>query len=325
MNLLFLNVGRRCELVESFKSALTKRGGGTVYGSDISPLAPALQVVDRAVIFPKADDPSYSDFLTSFCAKNSISLLIPTIDPDLTRLDSLREEFRKKSPETRLLLSSTLSIQHARDKNKSKALFEKLGATTPKGYRANDRELSFPVFVKPVDGSSGIGAEVVHSPALLLELLQKKPSLMIEEVIEGPEYTVDVLCDFEGKPLIAVPRKRIKVRGGEVTQAVIERSAELEELSKKMAQGFEARGPVTLQFRKRSNGDFVAIELNARMGGGLPLTIAAGADWCGWVLDLAQGKLPNVAGAKITDGMIMTRADRSFFLNPDQIHARPAP
>ena len=52
MNILFLNAGRRCELIKAFKNVLSKfPGGGLVFGSDLTPLAPALKFVDRHVLF----------------------------------------------------------------------------------------------------------------------------------------------------------------------------------------------------------------------------------------------------------------------------------
>ena len=55
------------------------------------------------------------------------------------------------------------------------------------------------------------------------------------------------------------------------------------------------------------------MELNARMGGGLPLSIAAGADWPKWILQLCNGQIPNTE-TSITDELVMTRFDSSFFV-----------
>ena len=84
MNILFLNVGRRCELVREFKKVLPSfPGGGLVYGSDINPLAPALSKVDESVIFPHSSDSLFPKSFVCFCLENEIGLVIPTIDPDL--------------------------------------------------------------------------------------------------------------------------------------------------------------------------------------------------------------------------------------------------
>ena len=313
MNLLFLNVGRRCELVEAFRRALVLRGGGTIFASDITPLAPGLQVADRSVIFPHGDSLEFADTLLSFCRSNEIDLVIPTIDPDLLRLDALVERFAFELPSCRLLISSSFTLRHARDKRRSRRLFAELGADVPTEVSLDDPDFSFPVFVKPFDGSGGQGAEIVHDRASLLNHLEENSDLMLENVVLGSEYTVDVLCDFQSKALCAIPRRRIKVRSGEVVQGVVERNLELETLASKLAEGFRATGPVTVQFLKPNDGCFVAMEINARMGGGLPLTIAAGADWPGCIIDMYEGRVPSL-GTNIVDNLLMTRCDKSFFL-----------
>jgi putative hydrolase of the HAD superfamily len=109
-----------------------------------------------------------------------------------------------------------------------------------------------------------------------------------------------------------------------VTRAVVERSPELEALAMRLASGLGCTGPVTLQFRNPEPGHWVAMELNARMGGGLPLAIGAGADWPRWILQMAIGRQPDVAGATMHDGMLMTRCDRSIFLPPQRLTPPPA-
>ncbi len=318
MNILFLNVGRRCELVESFRQALLRRGGGKIYGSDISPLAPGLQVVDYPAIFPAGDSPGFLDHLSEFCCTYDIHLVIPTIDPDLIRLDQIRDEFQKRCPNTRLLLSSSYSIDQARNKNLTKERMRALGVNVPKSISRSEDNDSYPIFVRPADGSSGVGAMKVDSKLDLQWALAKYSNLMLEEFIPGEEYTVDVLCNFSGKALIAIPRKRIKVRAGEVVQGIIERNPQLEALAMHIAEGFMALGPVTVQFRCPVSNTVVGIELNARMGGGLPLSIAAGADWAGWILDLCNGQEPDLSVA-ITDKLIITRCDRSFYMTNAEV------
>lgn len=319
MNILFLNVGRRCELVECFKNALKQRGGGKVYGSDISPLAPGLQVVDESVIFPHGDSPEFKEHLAKFCREYDIHLVIPTIDPDLVRLNKIRDYFDENLPHCRLLLSSEFCIEHARNKNLSKKLMMQLGAHIPNSISLEKDNWTYPIFVRPYDGSSGIGALKIEDSIDLQYALKKNDHLMIEEFIPGEEYTVDVLCDFNGKAIIAIPRRRIKIRAGEVVQGIVERNEKIEQLAMHLAEGFQSVGPVTVQFRCTEKNKIVAIELNARMGGGLPLSIAAGADWPGWILDLCNHVEP-VISTQIMDKLIMTRCDKSFYMSEDVLN-----
>lgn len=324
MNILFLNGGRRCELIELFRDALSRRGGGRIVVSDISDMAPALYKADVATMLPHTSSPDFPEALAALCARESISLMIPTIDPDLEALDSIRQSILPLCHGLTLLMPPSKTIQAARDKRLGKELFASLDATVPDYVDLDAPDIPFPVFVKPPHGSSSIGARAVGSMAELSRALEKEPDLMVERLVGGPEYTVDVLCDFNGKALAAVPRRRIKVRGGEVSQGIVEMRKDLVALAMRLAEGFGAHGPVTLQFRMPEEGEFVAMELNARMGGGLPLSVAAGADWPGMILDLVAGRAPNLRFG-VSDGLAMSRYDSSVFFMPGFLPGESAP
>lgn len=316
MNLYFPNVGRRCELVASFAKALMRVSPGLIWGSDPNPLAPALSVVDHVVALPSDfNDPTFLDALADFLVRERIDLVIPTIDPDLVRLNRWRDALAQRAPCTRLLLPPSSAIALARDKRHSRDAFANLGAEVPRAVDPALTPLKFPLFIKPASGSASAGARLLSSAAELTEALAATEDPMIEEVVGGDETTVDVLLDFNGKALCAVPRRRLQVRGGEVTRGVVHRDASLEALAMRLAEGMGCTGPVTLQFREPQPGHWVAMELNARLGGGLPLTIAAGADWPRWVLELAAGRQPDCR-VPLVDGLQMSRHDASIFLPP---------
>ncbi|HFM7731205.1 TPA: carboxylate--amine ligase, partial [Enterococcus faecium] len=54
MNILILSCGRRCELVNAFKTALNNNEmEGKIIGADCSELAPALYMCDEKIVLPK--------------------------------------------------------------------------------------------------------------------------------------------------------------------------------------------------------------------------------------------------------------------------------
>ncbi len=148
MNVFFLNAGRRCELVEAFGRALVRVSPGLIWGSDPNPLAPTLAFVDRIVNLPVAvDSPVFLRNMANFLVREEIDLVIPTIDPDLTRLDQWREELSRIAPNTRLLISPSSVIQIARDKRKSREAFASLGVDVPEEVDPSLPGLAYPIFV----------------------------------------------------------------------------------------------------------------------------------------------------------------------------------
>lgn len=129
-----------------------------------------------------------------------------------------------------------------------------------------------------------MGSDGVYKINNLIELKFFKDYVkngMVQQFIEGEEYTVDTLVDLEGKPIYVVPRKRLEVRAGEVvksstindTKIIDETFKVIEHLNKlRDKTGIALSGPLTIQFFKKSNGEVYLLEINPRFGGGVPLS-----------------------------------------------------
>src|SRR5205085_7032068 len=53
----------------------------------------------------------------------------------------------------------------------------------------------FPLFIKPRVGRGAVGAHVLHDARDLEYFLDKVDSPIVQEFLQGPEFTIDVLCD----------------------------------------------------------------------------------------------------------------------------------
>ena len=129
-----------------------------------------------------------------------------------------------------------------------------------------------------------------------------------------------LLVDRSGQCLCAVPRRRLEVRGGEVSKAVTVRSETLIDLAFGMVKALPgAYGVLNFQvFAEEETGKLAVIEINPRFGGGFPLTHRAGADYARWLLEDLQG-LPSTASADgWRDGLVMLRYDAAVFVDQTQ-------
>jgi carbamoyl-phosphate synthase large subunit len=111
-----------------------------------------------------------------------------------------------------------------------------------------------------------------------------------------------------------VCRRRIEVRSGEVSKGVTIFDSAIVRACLRIAEMLPAIGPITVQcILKDGTPHFT--EINARMGGGSPLAIAAGANFPRWYLARAAGmnvEIPPLGTYKT--GLCLTRYDQSFFL-----------
>lgn len=315
MNVLVTAAGRRASLVRAFVRAAHARGG-LVVTSDVDPLAPALFLGDVAVRSPRTEEPGYIDALLRIVEDRDIGLLVPTIDPDLSVLAAHRDVFRELG--CRVLVSSSGFVDVVLDKHETGRVFGAAGIAVPRSWlpATLGDELPAEVFVKPRQGSASIDTYQVHR-TLLPNVLPLVPDPIVQEVLAGPEITVDALLDLDGVPVHFVPRRRLRTVGGESVQGVtIAHDAELGawvERVLRIAQNLGALGPLTVQAFLTEDGP-VLTEINARFGGGFPLALEAGAAYPDWIMDMVAGVPVGPRFGRYEPGIYMTRHHVETFL-----------
>jgi carbamoyl-phosphate synthase large subunit len=278
-NILILSAGRRVELVTLFKNAAKDLNiKSRVVASDCSNTAPALYFADKMIILPRIDDPDYIDEIIESCKKEKIKLIVPTIDTDLMLL-SIKQNYIFEKSGAKVLISSEQVIKICRDKINTHYYLEENGFNVPKLYEKDYQNIHYPVFIKPVDGSSSINAFRVNSRDELDNYLKliKKP--MIQEYISGEEFTVDVFLDFDSNIISIVPRQRMQVRGGEISKGKIVRNRLIIDEVMNLMKTLKPIGHITVQLILTDKG-IKFIEINPRFGGGAPMSILSGANSC---------------------------------------------
>jgi carbamoyl-phosphate synthase large subunit len=319
VNVLFTSVGRRVELMRAFRKAYGELGlRGSIVATDIDPLAPALQEVDRYYMVPKLNDERYLPIVAGICGQESIQLIFPLIDPDIPVLAQGRERLERGG--ARLTSLSAAEATTANDKSLTHEFFKSMGVLTPRTWGGvPDGDFEYPLYVKPRIGSAGKGGRKVVDHASLEHALRQIPQAIVQEYLPGPEITSDVSCGMDGRVWAVVSRQRIEVRWGEVAKGVTIENGEIIEACVKIAEGLKAKGPITVQCLMREGQPYFT-EVNARFGGGLPLGIAAGVPSPKWYLSEAAG-IPVVAPPLGTykTGLHLTRYDESYFLDESEV------
>ena len=137
----------------------------------------------------------------------------------------------------------------------------------------------------------------------------------------GTEFTVDVLSDFNAQVLSIVPRERLVIRAGVSDKGVTRRNADVIAFAKEVAEKLQIVGPANIQC-KCDGQDISLIEVNPRFSGGIPLTIASGADFATWLVQLAAGIEVRPQIGKFQDGLTMMSFEESIFAAESDLKAR---
>jgi carbamoyl-phosphate synthase large subunit len=316
---LLSSAGRRVELLRGFRAALDALGvDGRVLAADRSWYSSAVHSADAHYEVPSCDAPDFIPRMLDLCSAQEVDLVVPTIDPELPVLAAARDEFATIG--TTVSVSTPEVVAIAADKRATHDWltahgFPTVHQTTASDVEADPTAWPFPLLVKPRRGSAGRGVAVVRDP-VELQVAARDGDVVVETLAVGTEHTIDALVDRSGRCVCAVPRRRIEVRAGEVAKAVTVRSPTLEHLARDVSEGLPgAYGAITIQaFLGERPDDVAIIELNARFGGGFPLSREAGADFPRWLLEEVIG-LPSTARSDGWEpGLVMLRYDAAVFV-----------
>ncbi len=258
---LLTGVGKRYDIVSAFaQHAFT-------IAADPSPLAPAQYAADLRVAPPRIDDPGYVPFLQELAARHGVRAVVPLTDLDIEVL--ARADLPAFVPEPEVCRATY-------DKYEAHELLLRHGLPSPPTVLPGEEPESYPVMVKPRRGS---GARSIH-PAADREQMEffvryVDEPVMVQRLMGGHEFSIDVLCDLDGRCLNAIPRTMIESRGGESIKGTVIADPELVELGRAVAEALPVRGPCTVQAFRDPEIGLGITDVNTRFGGAFPAPMYA--------------------------------------------------
>jgi carbamoyl-phosphate synthase large subunit len=314
VNVLITAASRRVPLVLAFRNALGSLGvPGRVVVTDVNPLSPAVHVADKAYRVPLADDPGYLSELLRICEREDIRLAIPTIDDELELFGASRQAFADAG--VLAACSSQESAALCNDKYATWTRLASAGVAVARTYLPTElpAELMFPLFIKPRVGRGAVGAHLIRNQRDLDFFIDYVDRPIVQEYLDSPEYTIDVLCDAAARPLSIVPRERVVIRAGVIDRGRTVKSSALLELAEQVCGSTAFFGPLNIQCRLR-DGRPCVFEINPRFSGGIPLTIASGANFPKMLITMAMGATIAPQVGDFRADVWMTSYEASVFL-----------
>ncbi|MGO9977351.1 MAG: ATP-grasp domain-containing protein [Solirubrobacteraceae bacterium] len=265
IGILLTGVGKRYDIVSAFAQH------ATVIAADPNPLAPAQYAADDRVSVPRIEDPAYVPALAELCERHHVGAVIPLTDLDIEVLAHARE--------ADLLPSLVPGSEVARatfDKYEAHLLLQRLGLPSPPTVLPGDPVPYYPVIVKPRQGSGArsiMRADDARAAAFFVDYI--KEPVMVQKAMDGPEFSIDCLCDLDARCLNAIPRTMIESRGGESIKGTVINDPELIDLGRRVVEALGVRGPCTVQAFRDSQVGIGITDVNTRFGGAFPAPMYA--------------------------------------------------
>ena len=258
-----------------------------IISSDTNPVSAGFYLSDAHEVLPEVENQSYTTRLFEIISKHNIGILMPSSGYDIYNFSRNKGNLLDRGAVA--VVSDEDVMEKCRDKMET---FTFLSQKFASPYTTVDpnKIIEFPLIAKPRFGKGSKGVVKIDNDDDLKYVQSKNDNLIFQEYLPGTEYTIDVLSDLEGEPIIAVPRIRLQTKAGISTIGKIVKDDSISETCKSIAKYLKIIGPCCIQMKETKDGILKVVEVNPRLGGGTIFTALAGANFPAMILDMVKGK-----------------------------------
>lgn len=286
-----------------------------ILGLDMDPLSSGLYLADKGLVIPSSDNPKFIDKVLSLCKKYHIQCLIPIIDEELFIFAVNKDIFEKSG--IRLIVNNKETIKLTKNKYSTQEFCVKEGIPSPVTLLDKDIDkmngIKYPLIIKPLDGRGSQGVLKINNKVELDFFKRNLKSYIVQDFVEGQEYTIDIVASPNGSILQAIPRQRIAVKAGMSYKGKTVKTCKLIDYGKYVAKKFKINGPANIQCIVNKDNIYL-IEVNPKFAAGLPLAIAAGVNIPLILIKLSFGMRITKKELDFKDGVYMLRFWEEIFV-----------
>jgi biotin carboxylase len=271
------------------------------FGTHPDPNHLSLKACDYSEQEPVLHGTEYVDYAVDFCVRHKIDIFIPR----LNMLDIAKEINRFDAIGTKVMVCRDIELLESMMEKDQ--FYETLQGTdvvpipayhvveTVEQFKAAYESLihnGHKVCFKPTNSEGGMGFRIIDNDMdamanlyswvslsvpyeqvlSTLSTVESFPKLMVMELLEEDEISIDCLADSQGKLIVAVPRRKATGR-----IYLLEDLPELLDIAGKVAE--QCRIPYVYNVQVKYNkGIPKLLEINPRMSGGLFITCLSGVN-----------------------------------------------
>jgi carbamoyl-phosphate synthase large subunit len=252
--------------------------GHRVVAADADDAAAGNRLAHVGVLLPRADHPRFADALIGVATVYGVSALISTVAEELPALTAAAARLSGSGVAT--WLPDREAVELCCDKAAFAERMRAAGVPHPATGATAEALLDVPGpwVVKPRAGRGSRGVRLLDDPGQVVDAMRGDPDLIAQTRLEGQEFTADALVDRGGRLLTVVPRWRSETKAGISVKGTTFESDTVTEVVAAALAAVGLTGPANVQGFVSDDGSATVVEINPRFSGGLPLTLAAGAD-----------------------------------------------
>ena len=251
---------------------------------------------ERTIYPPPQDDRAFRDWLLRTIKARRIDVVLPVGDLTTTAVSRLKPQIE---PYAHVPVADWAAMRIASSKQETMRFAKGIGVAIPRTYAVSETVESFPVVVKPSEGSGRV--RYVNTAAELAG--RERQDAVVQEYIPGDGRAFFSLFD-RGVLRAAFMHRRLReypVTGGPSTAAESIADPILAELGLRLLQSLRWHGVAMAEFKRdHRNGSYVLMEINPKFWGSLDLAVAAGVEFPWLTVQMALGEsFPSVTEYRI--------------------------
>lgn len=223
-------------------------------------------------IVPPIGDPGWFEVLQRVVKAREIDYVFAAHEDVLLELARRREDLGAV-----LVASPTPTIELVRSKHDTCEALADI-VRVPRSFDPADMDIEFPVFVKPDRGAGSRASVKVSGRTELEAALAVNEKMLVLEYLPGDELTVDCLSDRERGLVFCGPRYRARMRSGISMDSYPVDDPAVVDMARAIDEVIDLRGAWFFQVRRDVHGEWVLLEVGARIGGTMTVSRARGAN-----------------------------------------------
>jgi len=270
-----------------------KENGFHLIGTDITELCVGKFITDEFYLVPRASDEfGVVERYAEIAKKTAASWIISGPETEIEVLLKHQNEIPTpvfhlpydtfKIITDKYLLSQFLVKSNIKAKCPLTVLLKDVQLTS---FQSSDK-----LVLKPSQGRGSRGVVIIKTSELkdYKDRLTSEP-YVVQPFLNGKEYTVDTLHDFEGKVLNIVPRERLVTESGISTVTRTVKEDKLIEAVVELSSVLKFSGANCMQFIQQGS-EFFLTDVNPRFGGGSILSLKASDTFAQNVIHLLKNE-----------------------------------
>lgn len=299
-----------------------EQAGHNVVAVDMDPYSAGLYIADDSATVPPATHDNWPEAMSAIVEQHNVDVVIPLVDPELSELSRLREVLSDTVPILTPRLQLVSSLQ---DKFEAYKILSEEGLPVPETCLASDAaHLSpsdFPRFVKPRVAHGSRGTYLAHSMKDVEDFVENHQysmdDMLIQQYIEGTEYTSNVTVTQENK-LLSIVTKEVPIKRGNTVWGVTRNSPPIENSCTDVYESLDPAGPLNVQQILAEDGTPYILEINPRFSGSSCLTVEAGVNEFDLLVRSASGE--EVVGSRtFEEGVGILRYTDQIYIREDSV------